>query len=59
MAKSRPKPSPRPAPRPAAAAGDDEFRPRRTSWVTRVGIAILGLAVVISSLVPLLSLFQR
>lgn len=41
-------------------AGSDEIpeRPKR-SLVVRIGIAIVGLAVVISSLVPLLSMFER
>lgn len=37
----------------------EEFAPRKTSWVVRAGIAILGLAVAISSLIPILSFFQR
>ena len=32
---------------------------KKTSVVVRVGIAILGLAVAISSLLPILSFFQR
>lgn len=43
-----------------AKAHEDEIpeRPKR-GLVVRIGIAIVGLAVVISSLVPLLSLFDR
>lgn len=32
---------------------------KKRSWVVRVGIAILGMAVLISSLIPMLSIFQR
>ena len=32
---------------------------KKTSMVVRVGIAILGIAVAISSLLPMLSFFQR
>lgn len=38
---------------------DDEIPARKRNWVVRVGIAILGLAVMISSLVPLLSMFDQ
>lgn len=43
-----------------AGGHDDEIpqRPKR-SMVVRVGIAIVGLAVLISSLVPLMSMFER
>lgn len=41
-----------------AGADDIPERPRR-SLVVRIGIAIVGLAVVISSLVPLLSMFEQ
>jgi hypothetical protein len=38
---------------------EDEIPVRKTPWVVRVGIAIVGLAVAVSSLIPLLQLFQR
>lgn len=41
------------------APSDTEFPSRRTSWVVRVGIAIVGVAVAASSLLPILSYFER
>lgn len=38
---------------------DWEVPDRKRNWVVRVGIAILGIAVVISSLIPMLSFFQH
>lgn len=50
------KPKPRRDARPFTEEIPDRPKP---SLVVRLGIAILGLAVVITSLMPLLSLFQR
>ncbi|MNX95991.1 cellulose synthase subunit BcsC [compost metagenome] len=38
---------------------DEEIPQKKRNWVVRVGIGILGFAVLISSLVPLLSIFDR
>lgn len=38
---------------------DEEIPEKRRNWVVRIGIGILGVAIMISSLVPLLSVFDQ